>query len=242
MATPSGHAGAPPPPGQQQEEAQQGRSQTPQPDMPQASLPARPGTASAASTSEAAQVALGVKPTAASQTQQRRMLTTPKARSGASQSRGPMSAIAYRMLAFELVRICDAQNDLGKLEMLGFGIGHRFVERFTRTHAKFTNTLEVVKFLCKDLWLAMFGKQVDKLQTNHKGVFVLHDNKCAWVSSVDIDYSDEESLEQAKKFLIAPCGLIRGALSNLGIKCTVRAEFSTLPMCFFNIQINEEML
>lgn len=35
------------------------------------------------------------------------------------------------------------------------------------------DTLEVVKFLCKDLWQAVFRKQVDNLKTNHRGVYVL---------------------------------------------------------------------
>lgn len=114
--------------------------------------------------------------------------------------------------------------------------------RFAQSHSKFSSTLEVVKFLCKDLWGAMFGKQVDKLQTNHKGVYVLHDHSFSWVRSMDVDYRSDDSVEAAKKFLVAPCGLLRGALSNLGVKCTVRAEFSTLPACYFNISIASEEL
>jgi hypothetical protein len=29
-------------------------------------------------------------------------------------------------------------------------------------------TLEVLKLLCKDVWLLAFGKQVDHLRTNHR--------------------------------------------------------------------------
>ena len=84
-------------------------------------------------------------------------------------------------------------------------------------------------------------RNVDKLQTNHKGIFVLHDNAFSWVQQLEVDYRNEKSLDEAKKFLIVPCGLIRGSLSNLGVKSTVRAEFSTLPACFFNIQIHQEL-
>lgn len=42
---------------------------------------------------------------------------------------GEVSAFAYQLLCNELVRECDAQDDLAKLEELGFQIGHRFVER-----------------------------------------------------------------------------------------------------------------
>ncbi|CAK9063287.1 unnamed protein product, partial [Durusdinium trenchii] len=79
-----------------------------------------------------------------------------------------VSALAYQLTLHEMVSYCAADDDFGKLELFGFQVGHRFAERFTRQHARFVNTLEIVKFLCKDFWAAMFGKQVDKLQTNHK--------------------------------------------------------------------------
>lgn len=28
--------------------------------------------------------------------------------------------------------------------------------------------LDVIKFICKDFWIAIFKKQIDKLQTNHR--------------------------------------------------------------------------
>lgn len=115
-------------------------------------------------------------------------------------------------------------------------------KRFARNNSKYANALEVIKFMCKDLWAAMFGKFVDKLQTNHKGIYILHDNTFSWMASIDIDYEDAAAVDQAKKFLIVPCGLVRGALSNLGVKCVVRAEFSTLPACLFNVQIVQELL
>lgn len=31
-----------------------------------------------------------------------------------------------------------------------------------------SDTLEVIKFVCKDLWMAVFRRQVDNLRTNHK--------------------------------------------------------------------------
>lgn len=37
-------------------------------------------------------------------------------------------------------------------------------------------TLDIIKFLCKDLWQALFRKQIDNLKTNHRGTFVLTDN------------------------------------------------------------------
>jgi len=155
--------------------------------------------------------------------------------------RPDVSALLYQLVSFEIVNSFDQDGRLGELETLGFSIGYRFVEQFMCNHAKLPGTLEVIKFVCKDLWLAIFGKHVDKLQTNHKGVYVLHDNKLSWLSNVHIDNSDTSSVDQAKKYLVLPCGILRGALSNLGIKCTVRAEFSKLPACLFNIHIHHDL-
>mmetsp|Transcript_9355 Transcript_9355/g.15254 ORF Transcript_9355/g.15254 Transcript_9355/m.15254 type:complete len:189 (+) Transcript_9355:374-940(+) len=161
---------------------------------------------------------------------------------GKGEANRTVSAFGYQLLSFEIVNLFDEQHDFVKLEGIGYQIGYRFVERYVRNSPKFTSTLEVIKFLCKDLWGAAFGKHVDKLQTNHKGVYVLHDNNFSWVSNLDVDYRNDESLDSAKRFFVVPCGLLRGMLSNLGVKCTVRAEFSTLPACFFNIHIQEELL
>ena len=61
-----------------------------------------------------------------------------------------------------------------RLEGMGFGIGHRFVERHTRSRTpRLSDPLDIVKFLCKDLWTELFRKKIDKLQTNHRGVYVL---------------------------------------------------------------------
>lgn len=42
-------------------------------------------------------------------------------------------------------------------------------------HPPQLDVLELVKFICKDLWLSVFDKQVDNLRTNHRGVYVISD-------------------------------------------------------------------
>lgn len=65
--------------------------------------------------------------------------------------------------------------------------------RFSRDRPRFVDTLDVIKFLCKDIWMLVFRKQIDNLKTNHRvpspllkprdthltsaqGVYVLTDN------------------------------------------------------------------
>lgn len=49
-------------------------------------------------------------------------------------------------------------------------------KRFSRDRPRFNETLDAIKFICKDLWMLVFKKQVDNLKTNHRGVYVLTDN------------------------------------------------------------------
>ena len=42
------------------------------------------------------------------------------------------------------------------------------VGRFSRDRPRFTDTMDVIKFLCKDLWTVLFRKQIDNLKTNHR--------------------------------------------------------------------------
>ncbi|KAI9785014.1 MAG: Trafficking protein particle complex subunit 33 [Geoglossum umbratile] len=62
-----------------------------------------------------------------------------------------------------------------RLEMLGYRVGQGLVERgfdeearFSRDRPRFADTLDVIKFLCKDLWTLVFRKQIDNLKTNHR--------------------------------------------------------------------------
>lgn len=58
-----------------------------------------------------------------------------------------------------------------RLESLGYRVGQGLVERFSRDRARFGDTLDVIKFVCKDLWTLVFRKQVDNLKTNHRVSF-----------------------------------------------------------------------
>jgi len=55
-----------------------------------------------------------------------------------------------------------------RLETQGYRVGQGLVERFSRDRPRFSDTLDVIKFLCKDLWTLLFRKQVDNLKTNHR--------------------------------------------------------------------------
>jgi hypothetical protein len=51
------------------------------------------------------------------------------------------------------------------------------LNRYSRDKPRLGDTLEVIKFICKDFWQAVFKKQVDNLKTNHRvgvGAVAMH--------------------------------------------------------------------
>ncbi|KAK2728719.1 bet3 family protein [Colletotrichum kahawae] len=119
-----------------------------------------------------------------------------------------------------------------RLETLGYRVGQGLVER-DRPH--FNDTLDVIKFVCKDLWSLVFRKQVDNLKTNHRGVYVLTDNSFKPFSRMSTE-TGGQAVVRAQPFLWFPCGIVRGALAALGINATVQAETNELPAAIFQIK------
>lgn len=122
-----------------------------------------------------------------------------------------------------------------RLESLGYRVGQGLAERFSRDRPRFTDNLDVIKFLCKDLWMTLFKKQIDNLKTNHRGVYVLTDNSFRPFARMSMSIRSE-AVSMAQAYLWFPCGVIRGALSNLGIYATVQAETTELPGATFQIK------
>ncbi|GFP58970.1 trafficking protein particle complex subunit 6B [Trichoderma asperellum] len=122
-----------------------------------------------------------------------------------------------------------------RLESQGYRVGQGLVERFSRDRPRFNDTLDVIKFLCKDLWSLVFGKNIDNLKTNHRGVYVLTDNAFRPFSRMSTE-TGSHAIVRAQPFLWFPCGIIRGALAALGINATVQAEVNELPGAIFQIK------
>ncbi|XP_042569395.1 trafficking protein particle complex subunit 6b-like isoform X1 [Cyprinus carpio] len=139
----------------------------------------------------------------------------------------------------------DSENGrcVSKLESMGFRVGQGLIEsrhfslcRFTKDTPRFKDELDVMKFICKDFWTSVFKKQIDNLRTNHQGIYVLQDNKFRLLTHLS---AGKQYLEHAPKFLAFTCGLVRGALSNLGVKSIVTAEVSVMPACKFQVMIQK---
>ncbi|RKP12345.1 transport protein particle component, partial [Piptocephalis cylindrospora] len=126
-----------------------------------------------------------------------------------------------------------------RLEGLGYRVGTALAERYTKGRPYMTENLDVIKFICKDFWIAVFRRQVDNLRTNHRGVYVLQDNTFRWLSRASTGLGGADAARRSQPFLWFPCGIIRGALANLGVAATVTAETTGLPQCTFHIKIHK---
>ncbi|KAF2474061.1 transport protein particle component [Lindgomyces ingoldianus] len=145
-----------------------------------------------------------------------------------------------------------------RLETLGYRVGLGVVERFSRDKPRPTTPLDIIKFLCKDLWTLLFRKQIDNLKTNHRGIYVLTDNSFKPLSRMSFDTKkfdqlpaqaaaamgdtvaglgkDANYIARVQPFLYFPAGVIRGSLAALGIQATVQAESSGPPNATFQIR------
>lgn len=169
---------------------------------------------------------------------------------GDHQPKRVVAESAFEMLLTEVLRasaksdpkehiIIDSSVDStvhASLEAQGYDVGYRFIERILQHKIIAADHLEVMKFICKEFWHEVFGKHIDKLQTNHRGVFVLKDSSFRWMTR--FSSSKEEVVQAATLHLLQfPCGVLRGALANLGITATVSPEQVSPPTCSFNIRI-----
>ena len=159
-----------------------------------------------------------------------------------------MNAEVFSFLHVELVEHtlgaapsdADFQKAALKLEAIGFAVGHRLVERYTRDRPRFSDTLEIIKFICKDFWFEVYRKQIDKLQTNNRGVYMLLDNKLKLLARCSPNAARQDAAKQhGALYAQFPSGLIRGALHGLGVSAVVGVEVNELPACHFTVRIQK---
>ncbi|WVF72774.1 hypothetical protein IAT40_007592 [Kwoniella sp. CBS 6097] len=132
-------------------------------------------------------------------------------------------------------RLVDAE--LGKkVERIGLMVGGYIAEKLTLARPPLATHLDMIKFICKDLFLYVYSKQIDNLRTNHRGVFVLQSHSFPPLANISSHRGASADMETAKLHLMFPQALIQGALARLGMNAVVTAESAGLPQCTFQIR------
>ncbi|XP_050783872.1 trafficking protein particle complex subunit 6A isoform X2 [Gopherus flavomarginatus] len=108
----------------------------------------------------------------------------------------PLFQALHMEMAHALCGEGEQEKGLGALEGVGFRVGQGLSERLTKEMPSFKDELDVLKFLCKDLWITVFKKQVDNLRTNHQGTYMLQDNQFLLLSQLS---NGKQYLEEAPK-------------------------------------------
>ncbi|XP_034952363.1 trafficking protein particle complex subunit 6b [Chelonus insularis] len=130
----------------------------------------------------------------------------------------------------------DGEENLTRLEHMGFYVGYRIIERITREWPRFKEELDMIKFICTDFWPPLFQKPIDNLKTNHQGIYVLQDNEFRLLKRLGNNDS-KQYLCESPRLIAFTCGLLRGSLANLGIVSIVKAEMTSLPSCKFHVEV-----
>ncbi|KZT68861.1 TRAPP complex subunit trs33 [Daedalea quercina L-15889] len=124
-----------------------------------------------------------------------------------------------------------------RLEAIGMHVGANVAERLCHDRGMFADTLDAVKFVCKDLWVACWDKQVDNLRTNHRGVYVLQDNAFRPITRLSSWRGRADAIRKARLYVAMPAGILRGALVRLGYQAAVVPEILNLPQCSFQLRL-----
>jgi len=173
---------------------------------------------------------------------------SPTKQVGVTDNRCSESSLEY--LVTEAIRYYDTTtNDEHdgvpmnvSLASIGTHVGTVLAERLTVDRPPVTDILDVMKWICKDLWSALFLKNIDNLRTNHKGTFVLRDTQFRWTKRLaqNLVAGGERAtnVDLAEPFLILPCGIIKGAISAFGFDAAVSADARALPQCDFTVVLN----
>lgn len=143
--------------------------------------------AAAATTPASKQVSLKALAYLLNETVAHAVKSTIRARSGDGSK--PFADVPGRVDYLKDAADVVAPSTLSYMNRIGYTVGFKTAQILlmdntdattignVSTAALVENPLEAMKFICRDVWKNLFGKQMDNLRTNHIGTFVLVDNR-----------------------------------------------------------------
>lgn len=111
---------------------------------------------------------------------------------------------------------------IDRVRNIGYQVGNKLSELLIFTNNpnlqfKEMDLLLIMKFICRDVWKQLYGKQIDNLKTNHRGTFYLIDYDYQPIREFCIEENAlKKELKLVEPFLEFPVGIIKGVLASLG--------------------------
>ncbi|ANQ09042.1 Uncharacterized protein PCOAH_00034960 [Plasmodium coatneyi] len=128
----------------------------------------------------------------------------------------------------------------GKLKSMGKDIGRKLIERVLIYKNDFCDLKDIAKLIGRDVWVILFNKNVDKIQTYKKGVYVLTDNDMgSYLNHLLLDNETNQKSNFTHHVLVLIVGIIKGVLKRFRIKGSVTYTLD-YPTCSFQINIMDE--
>ena len=176
-----------------------------------------------------------------------------------------VSSLFWEYFSSEITNHFPSPSRESTLRRIGINIGRRMAHRLTMSLVPFTDAKDAVKFICKDLWFALYRQQASRLQASKRGVYIIHDSnfprlhtisKCVQnFNSGVVNVGDDDAVAGrlpvtneksnpiesfARIQMQMTAGILEGFLEVVGFKSTVDCMLSAqLPACSFQVSILE---
>ncbi len=144
---------------------------------------------------------------------------------------------AFHLLALETIsyianKNLDSKQKFNEIEELGSHLGERIANHLLNNFTASSNTKmeleDIMKFLGRDVWLYLFGKQISKLQTNRKGVFLIDCDDIKFHHNLIMEKNKHD--EMLDYILSCVGGIVKGVLGAFNIECSVSPNFKAQPI------------
>lgn len=94
------------------------------------------------------------------------------------------------------------ENSIFRIESYGYEIGTKLADCLIYMkndgNIKISQPLDIMKFICRDVWKLLYSKQMDNLRTNHSGTFVLIDHNFRLISNMASPLGETDTSKRAK--------------------------------------------
>lgn len=104
------------------------------------------------------------------------------------------------------------------MKEMGMSVGERITSFIVKEHVWVKENNSFMRFICKELWMYLFGRYIGRLQANTKGVYIMYDYKFHWFQGLDMkDSVDHDCIEKYCNLSLSwVCGVLKGVLKAMG--------------------------